>query len=60
MPGKLSRIAGMGAQPGKISKGLNQTGRHGGKLVKVADSGGHKAQTKTPVQTDRGSFSIKG
>jgi len=58
--GKLTKIATMGAQPGKISKGLSATGRHGGKLSKVADTGGHKAQTQTPVATDRGAFSIKG
>ncbi len=60
MPGKLTKIAATGSGPGKIAKGLNQTGRHGGVLSKAADSGGHKPQPKTPVTTDRGAFQIKG
>ena len=59
MAGKLTTIA-MGPKPGKIVKGLNQTGRHGGVLSKAADTGGHKPQKKTPVMSDRGAFQIKG
>jgi hypothetical protein len=50
--------------PGKIGKavaGLTATGRHGGKLQKVAAGKmGHSQAPVTPVKSDRGDFKIKG
>jgi hypothetical protein len=45
------------AKKGTLQK--MSAGRNGGRLAKVADDGGLKKQTVTPMKTDRGSFGMK-
>ena len=65
--GKLEKAADRSGTVGKEARlaetleGMNKTGRHGGKLEKVAAGPmGHPKQSTTPVESDRGSFKIRG
>ena len=65
--GKLEKAAEGAGKVGKEARlaetleGFNKTGRHGGVIGKVAAGKmGHAKQETRPVESDRGSFRIKG
>lgn len=65
--GKIEKAADRSGKVGKEARlaetleGLNKTGRHGGVIGKVAAGKmGHAKQGTERVESDRGSFGIKG